>query len=119
VSRPQRADARDRADFGAIRRFGSGEGDSRDQDKWLLTVDGYASSENLSKAMFPRIVPPGITVKMLVAVTDPIERGWFEIDGPTPSLRYYVSRRTEPCSRGTGSFRRKCRSRPTRFGTPG
>jgi hypothetical protein len=55
----------------------------RDNETWMMTVDGHTDPESLTRAMFPHIVPPGVTVTMKVAVTDPIERGWFVINGLT------------------------------------
>jgi hypothetical protein len=58
---------------------------TRDNDTWRLTVEGHTSVASLTRAMFTiSIVPPGVMVTLEVAITDPIERGWFVITGLTP-----------------------------------
>lgn len=58
----------------------------RDNETWYLTVGGHTSAESLARAIFrTSINPPGVTITMKVAITDPIERGWFVIEGLTPT----------------------------------
>jgi hypothetical protein len=54
---------------------------SRDNDTWSLTVNGVTSAAGLVRLIWPRLVPPSVAVTFKVAITDPIERGWFTLTG--------------------------------------
>jgi hypothetical protein len=56
---------------------------SRDNDTWSLTVNGVTSAAGLVRLIWPRLVPPSVAVTFKVAITDPIERGWFTLTGIT------------------------------------
>jgi hypothetical protein len=56
---------------------------SRDNDTWSLTVNGFTSAAELVRLIWPRLAPPHVTVTFKVAITDPIERGWFTLTGIT------------------------------------
>jgi len=56
---------------------------SRDNDTWSLTVDGVSDEPGLRHLIWPRLVPPRVNITFKVAVTDPIERGWFTLTGVT------------------------------------
>src|SRR4051794_20311375 len=66
----------------------------RDNETWTLTVDGFPDSDThspetdgggLGGYIWPSGVPSGVTIRQKVAVTEPIVRGWFVIEGLTPS----------------------------------
>ncbi len=55
----------------------------RDNDTWLLTIDGFSDPDRVKRMIWPESVPAGIRVELEVAITDPIERGWFVLKGVT------------------------------------
>jgi Domain of unknown function (DUF4157) len=55
----------------------------RDNETWMLTINGFSSPESVRHLIWPYFVPPGITIDLKVAITDPIERGWFVLNGVT------------------------------------
>ena len=70
---------------------------SRDNDTWSLTVNGVTSAAELVRLIWPRLVPPSVAVTLKVAVTDPIERGWFTLTGITyDTLKMPASFAMEP-----------------------
>ncbi|WP_428671127.1 DUF4157 domain-containing protein [Reyranella sp.] len=54
---------------------------SRDNDTWMLTVEGASDAEYLLHVMWPRLVPPSIQITLVVAITEPFTRGWFKMTG--------------------------------------
>ncbi len=56
---------------------------SRDNETWSLTVDGVTAEANLRRLIWPRLAPPSVSIVFKVAITDPIERGWFTLTGVT------------------------------------
>jgi hypothetical protein len=46
-------------------------------------VEGATSPEELSRRIWPHLAPPGVNITLKVAITDPIERGWFTLTGIT------------------------------------
>jgi hypothetical protein len=56
----------------------------RDNETWMLTINGHSDPDRARHLIWPYFVPPGITISLKVAILDPIERGWFVLDGLTP-----------------------------------
>ncbi len=55
----------------------------RDNETWMLTIDGFTTPDSLRRLIWPRVVPPGVTIDLKVAIIDPTERGWFVLNGVT------------------------------------
>ncbi|HKR23685.1 MAG TPA: DUF4157 domain-containing protein [Allosphingosinicella sp.] len=60
-------------------------------DDWKITIDGSTSAESAEARIWRHkfstgpFIPTGVTTTLEVAITEPIERGWFIISG----LKYY------------------------------
>jgi Domain of unknown function (DUF4157) len=55
----------------------------READVWRLTIDGFSNPDSVKRMIWPTTVPAGVQVELEVAITDPIERGWFVLSGVT------------------------------------
>jgi len=55
----------------------------RDNETWTLTIDRYTEPDSVRRLIWPSRVPPGVTVTLYVGVQEPIERGWFVLNGVT------------------------------------
>lgn len=55
----------------------------RDNETWTLTIDGLTEPDSVRHLIWPSRVPPGVTVTLEVGIQEPIERGWFELNGVT------------------------------------
>jgi hypothetical protein len=52
----------------------------KDHD-WEITLSGCTSAETARALLWPKWMPSTVTMTFKVAITDPIERGWFTISG--------------------------------------
>lgn len=48
---------------------------------WEITLSGRTSLESARAMLWPKWMPSAVTMNFNVAITDPIERGWFTISG--------------------------------------
>jgi hypothetical protein len=48
---------------------------------WEITLSGRTSLESARAMLWPKWMPSSVTMNFNVAITDPIERGWFTISG--------------------------------------
>lgn len=50
-------------------------------DEWAITLSGRTTEESGRTLLWPKYMPSTVTMTFKVAITDPIERGWFTISG--------------------------------------
>lgn len=59
-------------------------------DDWEIVLSGRTSAESARALLWPKWMPSTVTMTFKVAITDPIERGWFTISGLQPFHLEYM-----------------------------